>query len=1274
MSSTDLYATLNVTHVVSPENLRKAYVIMAKQSHPDRHHGSNEQFVAVQRSWDTLSDPKRRAAYDAEQTRLRVEALLLQHKNGESEYDDDEALNYDTLDLHDDFEYDDEEEAHVGQCRCGETLYVEPDDIEDATDGAVSVAIVCTGCSISYQVSLIGVSSDDVKESIVEEKTRTRTIPARTVHELFFAAAASKPTEPALIWRPTNTGSSDEIVIISYESLAERVRIIARGLRRVLVSRRTTTTSSSSSSSSSSSASSSSPSNEQQPRVGILVSEGPPAVELMLAVWSIGGIVVPLDHSDPLDRILTICNEASLNLVVGHCAMSLLDKCKKRNSKFPSSTYQELLASVGSASSQEQRNDSSGDVKTIMPTDLCHIVFTSGSTGIPKGVLVEHQSLVAYGMAKASSHNMHGSNISSRVLLASSFTFDPFIGDLVTTLCCCSGSATLCLAPREHVLMQLGACLSELDITHICCTPAHWSTLGEDADAMTFPSLRCVSLGGEKMSAPLVRQWTGGRRRPDFQLLNTYGVTEVTVYQSINVMEDEHTSPSRLGVTLPGIQFHLRKCEEEVAEEVEVVEVVEEKETEEGSRHSFIPRTFTHVTGEICISGIQVARGYLNRSILTKQRFLFFSPDDKLNSPLNGIRMYRTGDLGQWNKDETIELIGRMDRQVKLRGRRVELGEIEAVLSHIYSHVFPNDPARIVFVDLISVTSEVSVDEELSIEDLEKEEEEKNKGKSVLVVGTTTSERNDEAAGAGAALFQPLCSWRTVVVKAHVESTLASYMMPSHFFDSNIMPKVARTGKIDRNIIQESLKEALRAKRQLQAASATAGGSSYGGSNGGLMSPVEIALARVWKEHLGIREREVGRLDDFFSLGGDSLSALRVMRDFAKNHIVNGNLLLRNITDTYGNVTHALSPLVMLRHPVLCEYASVLESAGVEIVVATTADCKGNEESEKMEKMEKIDKDVSKMDKDVNKDMNKDMNKNRVNHQQSTLANISSNLNIALRDASENGDVDCVRALLELGADSNSGVTRKVPGVSPLHLAAANSHIEIVRVLLLAGAKTTVCTTNHVCPLHIAASRDAVILKLMLGMTEAGRTNSTEAKTETTKSKSTSTGASSTSTTSSTSSTTTTFAAAFRYLGVTDGRKQTLLHHAARTGNIECTQVLTMLLLENHAQYDQTIQKRKTTVGKTTGLNSRDRWQRTPIHWSVLNGHYDVTEHLLVSGALPQPYDARHLTKMKNRGGKSTHLPMETPVELAIRVHGADSRFVAILQTYLNKSKQEEKE
>ena len=195
--------------------------------------------------------------------------------------------------------------------------------------------------------------------------------------------------------------------------------------------------------------------------------------------------------------------------------MSLLDKCKKRNSKFPSSTYQELLASVGSASSQEQRNDSSGDVKTIMPTDLCHIVFTSGSTGIPKGVLVEHQSLVAYGMAKASSHNMHGSNISSRVLLASSFTFDPFIGDLVTTLCCCSGSATLCLAPREHVLMQLGACLSELDITHICCTPAHWSTLGEDADAMTFPSLRCVSLGGEKMSAPLVRQWTGGRRRPD---------------------------------------------------------------------------------------------------------------------------------------------------------------------------------------------------------------------------------------------------------------------------------------------------------------------------------------------------------------------------------------------------------------------------------------------------------------------------------------------------------------------------------------------------------------------------------------------------------------------------------------------------------------------------------------------------------------------------------------------------------------------------------------
>jgi amino acid adenylation domain-containing protein len=1200
----DLYSILNIPPTADASSIKRAYHEKAKLSHPDRHHGSPEHFVAVQRAWETLSDSMRRATYDAERTRQHVESLL-QNADG-----DDNVLNYDTLQLHDDFHYNEKEEAHVGQCRCGETLYVEPEDLEDQTSG--SVDIMCTGCSISYRV----VVSPHVGDTSKEISSR-----AQTVHELFFAMAAAVPDNIALIWR-TNVsenkeGGEEEFKeeqSLSYKSLADNVRRLSRGLCHVLRHSVHSVHSA-----------------DSTPRIGALISQGPPAIELMLAVWKIGGIFVPLDHSDPLDRILTIANEAQLNLVVGHRAMSLLPQLAEQHS-IRTAIYEELQKKEKIVSSA---NDSDGGrMRVALPTDLCHIVFTSGSTGIPKGVLVEHQSLVAYGDAKASVQSMNDAG-PCRVLLASSFTFDPYIGDVVTTLCC--SSAILCMAPRQDVLTKLGVCLSSLDITHVCCTPAHWSTLGEDATSVNYSKLRCVSLGGEKMSKSLIRQWTMGQRK-DFALMNTYGVTEATVYQSTNVMSAT-SSPNELGTPLPGITFHLiRQVEKKVL--------------------STTPNQFllnTGEIGEICISGVQVARGYLNRVTLTESHFL------QAYSPLTqkSLVYYRTGDLGTWNENGTIELLGRTDRQVKLRGRRVELGEIESVLQHMYIRLFPSDKPRQIFVDVIDLD-----------------------GKKILVAGTTSSFSSSSSSSSSSSqvtenknddnrsettttstsvskkmTFHSLSSWRNTVIKRHCEQMLASYMVPTHFFDSDTVPPTTRTGKIDRTSVKKSLEDSLKSKFMLN-------DTRKGEQQKILTNPIEMALAHVWQEYLGVRTRTIGRKDDFFSLGGDSLSALKVMREFVKHYVVNGDELLHNITDSYGNVLHALSPLVMLKHPVLHDYAAVLEAAGVSIRGTN----EGEEQEEKKKKKKKKKKEGSTVQLQVTSDMivvdTEQLSMEPKPAATATYAaaatpnvvdTTSLTLNVALRDAAEHGDVDCVVALVVFGADSNSGVTRKLPGVSPLHLASANGHVAVVRALLDAGAKVTMCTASHVCPLHIAASRDVLLLKMMLNVESV----STDAGADKIDRSGSNSGSSDDGRNRVVGSVEDKNTAAHRYLHVTDGRKQTLLHHAARAGNLACAELLTALLLDMHSAHQRS--KRSGGSGRTNGLDPRDRWHRTPLHWSILNDHYKVTCHLLKAGALAQPYNPQHLLRMKNQIGRRTHLPMETPRELAARVHGNESQYVIVL-------------
>ncbi|MET9383998.1 amino acid adenylation domain-containing protein [Streptomyces sp. NPDC002928] len=268
------------------------------------------------------------------------------------------------------------------------------------------------------------------------------------------------------------------------------------------------------------------------------------------------------------------------------------------------------------------------------PDTAAYIIYTSGSTGLPKGVVVPHGALANLALDHA---ERFGLGPGSRVLQYLSPGFDAAGGDIWPALV---SGATLVLAPDTSALApdDLAVLLRDARITHLALPPAILSGL----PALDLPDLDVLIVGGEAVDEALVAHWSRGRR-----MFNMYGPTETTVAAT--------GSDPLHGVGRPPIGRPIAGARVYVLDE----------------RLDTVP---TGCPGELYIAGAGVARGYHNRPELTAERFLPcpFGPD--------GDRMYRTGDRVRWRPDGQLEYLGRGDGQFKLRGLRIEAGEIEAVL------------------------------------------------------------------------------------------------------------------------------------------------------------------------------------------------------------------------------------------------------------------------------------------------------------------------------------------------------------------------------------------------------------------------------------------------------------------------------------------------------------------------------------------------------------------------------------------------------------------
>ncbi|WP_159048909.1 non-ribosomal peptide synthetase [Streptomyces sp. NRRL B-3648] len=364
--------------------------------------------------------------------------------------------------------------------------------------------------------------------------------------------------------------------------------------------------------------------------VGIALDRSAGLVAALLAVLKAGAAFVPLDLAHPAERITAILDDTAPALVVGVAGS---------RSRLPATTP--CLLMEERQDGRDGRDAAGGSAGSAVrpgpdPELPAYVIHTSGSTGRPKGVVVPHRALRTL---VADHVDRYGLGAGDRVLQLVSPGFDVAMADIWPAL---AAGARLVLAPPGRTTSgeALARLLRAHRVTHAAIPPAFLTRLPAD----DLPALRVLITGGEPPAPEVLRRWTGGGRR----VFNEYGVTEATVTSTVSrPLDDGQDVP--VGTPVAGCRVY----------------VLDE---------ALLP-VVPGAAGELYVAGEGVAHGYLGRPALTGERFLPcpYGPP--------GGRMYRTGDLVRWRPDGQLAYLGRADDQIKIRGFRVEPGEIRAVLA-----------------------------------------------------------------------------------------------------------------------------------------------------------------------------------------------------------------------------------------------------------------------------------------------------------------------------------------------------------------------------------------------------------------------------------------------------------------------------------------------------------------------------------------------------------------------------------------------------------------
>jgi amino acid adenylation domain-containing protein len=365
-------------------------------------------------------------------------------------------------------------------------------------------------------------------------------------------------------------------------------------------------------------------------RVAICIERGLDMVVALLGVWKAGGAYVPLDPSYPDERLRFMLDDSAPVAL-------LTDERLKGRAHTLGAGVPVIDVQHGVWGGYADTNPDRARVG-LTSRHLAYVMYTSGSTGAPKGVMVEHRSVVNFFTAMDAVIQCQSPGI---WLAVTSPSFDISVLEMFWTL-----TRGFEIVLRGEQVEGVREQIARAGITHMQCTPSMARLLLVDGDVSApCPTLEAFVVGGEALSPALAQQL---RTSICHNVINMYGPTETTIWSSSSRVLEGQDRVS-IGAPVANTQIYVLDPNRQP-----------------------VP---TGVTGELYIGGAGVARGYLNRPELTTERFVrdpFVEEAD--------ARMYRTGDLGRWLPDGTIEFLGRTDFQVKIRGFRIEPGEIEARL------------------------------------------------------------------------------------------------------------------------------------------------------------------------------------------------------------------------------------------------------------------------------------------------------------------------------------------------------------------------------------------------------------------------------------------------------------------------------------------------------------------------------------------------------------------------------------------------------------------
>lgn len=505
--------------------------------------------------------------------------------------------------------------------------------------------------------------------------------------------------------------------------------------------------------------------------VALFLERSPELVIAILGVLKAGGTYLPLDTTYPPQRLISNLNDARAQVLLTTDALA---------QSLPENEGRQLLLDKQWSAIKAGSSENLG--VEVSPRNTAYVMYTSGSTGKPKGVMIEHASLVNYVQVVGEAFRIRPED---RVLQFASIGFDTSAEEIFVTL---TRGAALVLRPQGmlETPREFFRTCREWRITVLDLPTAFWHRLVEcmGANGCELPStVRLVIIGGEKALPKFYRKWIRsiGRR---VRLINMYGPTEATISVTMRDLTAESASQAQvpIGSPIPNCHAHVLDSRLHLVSESEV--------------------------GELYVGGLCLARGYLRQPRSTAANFI---PDPFAIEP--GCRLYRTGDMVMCAGEE-LHFVGRTDSQIKIRGCRVEVAEIEAAIrlhESVADAIVEPDFRRVGSVSLVA-----------------------------YVVPHGDSRRPT-----------------TGLLRSFLLERLPEFMVPTAFVLLDSFPLTV-SGKLDHRALMSVAKDDPKRETPYQAPT----------------SEMESLLAGIWEDVLGVQR--VGVLDGFYELGGDSLSAFSV--------------------------------------------------------------------------------------------------------------------------------------------------------------------------------------------------------------------------------------------------------------------------------------------------------------------------------------------------------------------------------------------------------------